>query len=221
TGFVGTLIGITLCKDNLSNKAMLYCSLAGFLSIVTGVLMIIFGAPFTTLEDFTALSNYFLKLGGQVLLVCLTLYFIEFKGRAMRFGNNFLVKFFRRWGIISLTIYILQIFEYFPRLILQLLFGSVANVNFIQNAIYGRGQEWGVIFVTYFTMLWFYFLILTWGKIQYIGSFEWGILKLQEKLFHTKSRRIQPEILLNDVQWINFSQEIQPSAKTKTTVHVP
>lgn len=222
SSFVGTMIGLTLRKPDLSSKTPLIGALIGFITMTFGVVLIVFGAPWTTIENFTALSTYFLKLGGQITLVWLLLYFVEFKEKGAKFGNNSLVKFFRTWGIISLTIYIMQIFEYFPRLLLHLMFSSVAGVNFLQNGIYGRGEELGVIFITIFTLLWFYLLILVWSKIDFIGSFEWCIMKIQSFFFKTKIKRLNAEMLLNSVQWINFmpiAQTIPEKASlTKTPI---
>lgn len=207
TSFAGSMIGLTLANPDIHKRTPLIGILIGFLLLVFGVILIIAGAPWTTIENFAALSTYFIRFGTQLMVIWFFLFLIEFRAKGEKFGNSSIVKFFRQWGIISLTIYVLQIFQYFPRAILHLLFHSPSGINFLQDNAIGKGAELNIVLVVIFTILWFYLVILLWGKVNYLGSFEWIIIKIQSTFSKAKERRLNPEIILNQVKWISFGQK--------------
>ncbi|NHJ85643.1 MAG: DUF1624 domain-containing protein [Asgard group archaeon] len=211
TPFAGAMIGLTLAKSDVKIRAPLFGILIGFglfvLGIIYTIINIKLGLRWTTIERNASVSTYLLRLGFQIMVVCACLSLIEFRGRGARFGNRSIVKFVRFWGIISLTMYILQLYEYFPRWLLTIIFKPYTGIDFLNQNFIPKGSELLLLFSALFVILWFYILQWLWSKIHYIGTFEWCILKIQEVIFKTKKSRLNTNIILHQVEWINFGKQ--------------
>lgn len=207
TSFIGTMIGLCLANPKITKKTPLWWIISGLGFMILGGLLIGFNAPFTTIEVNAALSTYFIRLGGQIMVIWAVLYFIEFNKRGEQFANNVIVRFFRLWGIVSLTIYLFQIFVYVPRLLQQVIFGGVFNINFMDDHVIPRGQELLIVLTLVFVLVIFHGIIYLWSKINFIGSLEWSITQLQNiTLPRTQQKRKKFDVnqLMNNVHWIAF-----------------
>ena len=219
TSFAGTMIGMTIATPENKRFAPLIGTIIGLLIMVTGVLMIAFGAPWTTIENNVEVFTYLLRLGGQIIFVWAFLYFVEFRGRGEKFANRSFVKFIRRWGTISLTLYCMKIFEFVPRLIMQFLFGEISGRNFMKYRIYGFGEELGVLFAVIMIVAMYNLVLVVWEKINFVGSFEWFIAKVQSKLFHTNMKNINDILDSDKVKWIAFIPQVElPTTSTDIPV---
>ena len=204
TSFAGTMIGLTLANPGKVRLAPLYGILIGLLSMSTGVILIAVGSPWSTIEINTEVSTYLLRFGGQIIFIWAFLYFIEYRGRGDKFANRHFVKFIRRWGVLSLTLYCMKIFEYIPRLIMQLLFGTISGKNFMKSKIYGNGEELGLIFAVILIVSMYHLVLVVWEKVNYIGSLEWTISKVQSKLLTTDMKQIVDLLDSEKIYWVNF-----------------
>ena len=118
--------------------------------------------------------------------------------------------------MISLTVFWLEIYDLLPKFFLNIFFGSVTGINFLEHA-FGYGQLIYAALVAVFSMLWYDVLIRIWGKINFIGSFEWFMIRLQSFVSKQElSSRLNVDLMLNRVQWINFVDTID--TKTDETI---
>lgn len=210
TAFTGVMLGLTIAKPDVTKKATKWGLLIGLgvfiLGIIYSIINIRFGFRWTIMERTTSLSTYLIRLGAQIMISFCVIRVVEFRGRGEIFANRRIIKFLRFWGVISLTVYIIQIFELFPRWLLTVIFRPFTGINFLEENIIPQGSELLLLFVGIFSVMCFYYLQKLWSKIYYIGTFEWMILKLQQLLFKTDKIKIDADVLMNKVQWINFGE---------------
>jgi hypothetical protein len=210
TTFCGAIIGLVLARPEVNRKEAGIGILIGFCIFVLGIIYTVinihFGLWFSTIERIPSVSTYLLRLGTQVMTIWAFMYFIEFRGRGDIFAQRKIVSFIRFWGNISLTIYILQIFELFPRWILTIIFKPMTGINFLQENFIPQGSEILMVFVVIFTLYCFYYLQRLWSRVNYVGSFEWLISAIRKRLLGTKK---MPKISLyiKEIDWINFTQQ--------------
>ena len=207
TSFAGSMIGISLAKPNQRRLFPLWGALGGLTSILTGVLLGVFGVPYTFVSTPPAIPTYLVHLGGQVCVIMIFLELVEFRGKGTKFGNRKIVKFFRKWSMVSLTVFVFDLYFYVPRLFLSLILNNFTDYNVLNDNIFTgiEGLPW-VILVSFVVMLFYYILIWLWSKINFIGTFEWMLIKLQGLLTRQKSERLNVDLMMNKINWINFPQ---------------
>jgi len=208
TAFAGSMIGLVISQPQPSKKLPRYGTAIGLSSMILGGVLIAIGMPFTIFDQRPSLTSLLIQLGGQVLVVMLFLRLVEYRGKAAQFANNRFVRYIRKWAMISLTVFWLEIYDLLPKLFLNITFGSATGINFLGNS-FGYGQLVNTVLVAVFSLLWYDLLIRIWGKFNFIGSFEWFMIRLQS--FASKqemSSRLNVDLMLNKVQWINFVEAV-------------
>ncbi|MHA1347376.1 MAG: hypothetical protein ACTSO3_13330 [Candidatus Heimdallarchaeaceae archaeon] len=216
SSFMGSLIGMLLANPKPPKKILLWLSLIGVLMIASGVILIVLGLPFTFLEQPPAITTYLLRLGGQVCLLMVLLALIEFRGKGKTFANRRIVKFFRRWSILSLTIYSLHILELLPRWVLSLILQKQPGYNFMEEGIIGRGQELWMFLAIAYILLFYELVVRLIIKFKMKGSFEWLLVKLQNLFKEVKSSKIVSDLLGNEIEWINYKNGNDQDNSTKS-----
>ena len=206
SGFMGALIGMIIANPKPTKRILLWFSLAGVAMIAIGVILIVVGLPFTFLEQPPAITTYLLRLGGQICLVMSLLAIIEFRGKGKTFANRRIVKYFRRWSILSLTIYSLHILELLPRWILSLILYKIPGYNFMEEGIIGRGQEHWMFLAIIFVLLFYELVVRILIHFKMKGSFEWIFIKIQSLFKGIKSSKITSDLLGDEVEWIGFER---------------
>ncbi len=204
SSFIGALIGMLLADPIPPKKILLWLSLVGVLMIIAGLILIVLGLPFTFLEQPPAITTYLLRLGGQVCLLMTLLALIEYRGKGKTFANRRIVKFFRRWSILSLTIYSLHILELLPRWILSLILQKLPGYNFMEEGIIGRGQELWMFLAIAYILLFYELAIRLFIQFKMKGSFEWLLVKVQALFKGVKSSKIISDLLGDEIQWISY-----------------
>ena len=204
SSFMGALIGTILANPKPTRRILLWFSLAGILMIATGVILIVAGLPFTFLEQPPAITTYLLRLGGQVCLLMTLLATVEFRGKGSTFANRRIVKYFRRWSILSLTIYSLHVLELLPRWILSLILQKRPGYNFMEEGIIGRGQEHWMFLAIIFILLFYELVVRLFIHFKMKGSLEWVFVKIQTLFKGIKSSKIASDLLGDEVQWISY-----------------
>ncbi len=205
TAFVGAIIGLFLANPRSSRKFFRIGFLAAAGSIAAGALLIVAGMTFTAFHR-PALTNHLLQLGGQIFAVLIPLRLIEFRGRAQKAGNSKFVVFIRRWAMVALTVYALEIFDIFPEWTLNLILGKITGLNFFER-IFNLNQLPLAMAVAVYSVFWYYLLLLLWGRFNYKGSFEWLLIQIQSMVSKQKSQRLNVNLMLKKVEWINFKLE--------------
>jgi len=204
SSFMGALIGMLLANPKPQKRTLLWLSLVGVLMITAGVILIVLGLPFTFLEQPPAITTYLLRLGGQVCLLMTLLALIEYRGKGETFANRRIVKFFRRWSILSLTIYSLHILEILPRWILSLILQKLPGYNFMEEGIIGRGQELWMFLAIAYILLFYELVVRLFIHFKMKGSFEWLLVKLQNLFKGVKSSKIVSDLLGDEIEWICY-----------------
>ena len=205
TAFVGAIIGLFLAYPRSSKKFFRIGFLSAAGSIVIGAILIISGMTFSAFHR-PALTNHLLQLGGQLFAVLIPLRLVEFRGRAQKAANSKFIRFMRRWAMVALTVYALEIFDIFPEWILNLFLGKITGLNFFER-IFNFDQLHLALAVAVYSVFWYYLLLLLWGKFNYKGSFEWLLIQIQGLVSKQQSQRLNVDLMLKKVEWKNFKLE--------------
>lgn len=217
TSFAGSMVGLTLAKPKPPKRLP---AIGGGISLsLMGI-----GGLFLALGFFTmnnnrpALGNYLLMLGGQLGALFFFLWLMEYRGKSEQVANRRIVKHFRLWGMASLSIYCLSIFELLPRWFLGAFINLVFSeeVNLLQSSLYGYGQEYLAILVALYVMLAFELLVFLWSKFNFKFSFEWFIIRLSSLGTGSISQRLNVDLMMNHVQWINIKELLAKGIHPRT-----
>ena len=205
TSMIGSMIGISLAKPKPPKRFPLKAGLASIFLLGLGVILVVSGVRFTFVEKPPAIPTYLIDLGGEVGLVTLCLWLFEFRGKATKFANNRIVKHFRLWGMVSLSIFCLDLYVFAPRAFLQLIVGRFTSFNFMHDDIFVgiEGLAW-VLLVSFVVIAFYELLLWLWKRINFTCSFEWFMIRLQSLLTKKKSIRLNVDFMMNKVHWINF-----------------
>ncbi|MBN1329032.1 MAG: hypothetical protein JXA54_06120 [Candidatus Heimdallarchaeota archaeon] len=210
TAFIGVLIGLSLAKSKPIKRFPLVGGLTGL--GISGFVGIFAALGFFSLSNHRPpIGNYLIMLGIQVCFIFFFLWTVEFRGVAQKFGNNRVVKHFRKWGMISLTIYTLEIFELFPRFIVQSFYNLIFSndINLMIGGTFSKGEEYKALIFAFIAILFFEFLIFLWSKISFIFSFEWFITTLTKALSKQPTYRLNYHMMMNHIKWIDFKELIR------------
>ncbi|MHA1342031.1 MAG: hypothetical protein ACTSRZ_07735 [Promethearchaeota archaeon] len=196
--FFGVWIALMIVDGKIIKKdldSILYFSLILFLAgMVCGVLEIGVSYEF---------ADFLMPLAGSFLVMVMLLYFIEVRGKGEKFAKK--TKFFRRFGIVTLTLWCLQWVAIFPLFILQSIVNAIIgqNVGFLEGPFYNGGlngwELWGTLI---FVFLFFHLILYLWGKVNFIGSFEWITAKLMSRERKDAAERLNLSSTLYNVESI-------------------
>ena len=206
SSFMGTLIGMLLASPKPLKRMLVLFSAIGLLMIAIGVVLIVVGQPFTFLEQPPALSTYLLRLGGQICLLMSLFAIVEYRGKGEKFANRRLVKYFRRWSILSLTIYSLHVLELLPRWILSLILKKIPGFNFLNEGIISRGQEHWMFLAIIYVLLFYELVVRLFLHFNMKGSFEWILVKFLSLSKSVKSSKIVSDLIGDKIEWIDYSE---------------
>ena len=192
------MIGIGLAMPTRPKKMPLFLILGNLAIFLIAIVWILIGGLDITFER-PNMPYYLILLGVQLFCVVLMLLLIEFRGKAQKFGNRKVVVYLRRWSIIALTIFALQIWSLVPRALL--------NPFFDLNLMHERfpKDQFGIVFIfAVVTVLVYDVLIWVWGKVNFAYSFEWFITKFSARSAKHKAIRLNFKEMKYDIEWINF-----------------
>lgn len=196
TAFIGTMFGMVLSQDNPNMKFPRYGMLTGVFCIILGIVLILLGINAETPINFRQEVPWFLiALGGQIFAVSFFLWIVEFKGHINSF--KYLSTFWRRWGMMALSIYCLQIIDYPLKILVYLISGEKAHVK------ESLSFEWS-LFMVILTIIWFDLILRIWARYDFKYSFEWIIVQLTTKSRGMKSKRTQVKAVIHDVEPIIY-----------------
>lgn len=209
TAFVGAIIGLVLALPAPPIKLIKIGTIGGILSIILGSVLIAAGIPFSIMNERTAMTTELIQLGGQILVVMLFLRMIEFRGRGEKFANRKVVRYIRKWSMITLSIFWLELYDIFPKWTLNLLLGKKTGLNFF-NRIFGYGQLTLAFLVAVYSILWYDVLIRLWAKVNFKYSYEWFLLQFQKLGAKTYTPRLNVDLILNKTKWVSFVEVKEP-----------
>jgi hypothetical protein len=213
SSLMGSLIGMLLANPQPPKRMLVWFSIVGLILISVGVVMIVIGQPFTFLEQPPALSTYLLRLGGQICLLMAMFAIVEYRGKGEKFANRRIVKYFRRWSILSLTIYSLHILELLPRWFLSLMLRNRSKYNFMEEGIIGRGQEHWMFLAILFVLLFYELIVRLFVLLKMKGSFEWVLVKMQNIFSGISSTKITSDLIGDEIIWIGYNKPCNGNLK--------
>ncbi|MHA1198442.1 MAG: heparan-alpha-glucosaminide N-acetyltransferase domain-containing protein [Candidatus Heimdallarchaeaceae archaeon] len=172
-------------------------------------------APY--ISNFAWLWQFLFTNGFSIMLVMITIYLVEFRGRGSHFAKK--TRYVRRYGIIAFTNYNNQWLYWLPPAFIPLIFGLNS---------YDR-MLWGGTLLMVLTSILFYTIILyAWGLVNYRFSFEWlmrsiGYLLLPiRRTKELKAKKwwqkgdIDVKGTIRNGDWINIVEENEAYHKAKT-----
>ncbi|MCG3256130.1 MAG: DUF1624 domain-containing protein [Candidatus Heimdallarchaeota archaeon] len=199
TSLVGVGFGIVLAMEKPPKRLPLWGLL---ITIILGVI----GGITATFMHFDinferpTFPFFFMLLASQVGLMTLLLWLVEFRGKSQKFGNNIIVKYFRIWGVLSLSIFVLQIYHLVPYAIFNPAFKTV---NLLSGQ-FGQGGEYWVLLLAFVTVLFFDLIVWIWARFNFVLSFEWMIQRLSSLSTKEKPDKLNFKKILNEVEWIDY-----------------
>ncbi|MBD3190229.1 MAG: DUF1624 domain-containing protein [Candidatus Heimdallarchaeota archaeon] len=207
TSFAGSMVGLALAKPKPPKRLP---AIGGGISVS----LMGFGGLFLALGFFTmnnnrpALGNYLLMLGGQLGALFFFLWLMEYRGKSKQIANRHIVKHFRLWGMASLSIYCLAIFELLPRWFLSSMINLIFSeeVNLLKSSLFGYGQEYLAILVAIYVILAFELMVFLWSKFNFKFSFEWFIIHFTSLGTGSVSQRLNVDLMMNHIHWINIKE---------------
>jgi len=204
TGLVGSMLGLTLGSEKPVKKLVKKWVYVSLLLIASGISLYLIGLPMSISMRPTT-PSYLMQLGGQLGLITLLTYLVEYKDKGKEFANKKIVRLFRRWGMVALTIYTLEIFDLVPSTFLNLILGKATKVNFLEN-VFGFEKIYLAMIVGIHSMIWYEVMLRLWSKINFKWSMEWILLKIQYTFSKQKSRRLDVNYVLNNVEWMGLKE---------------
>lgn len=214
SAFIGAIIGLCLAKPKPIEKLPLIGGLSSVGITLFGGLFIALG--FVSFDNTRPpIGNYLVMLGVQLCSLFLLLWLVEYRGKSQKFGDNIIVKHFRLWGMVSLSLYVLQILELFPRWFFGVFFNLIfkTNINAVPGGVFGQGQEFIAIFFAFISILFFELVVFLWSRINFIFSFEWFIVRITGLLTKRPSKRLNVELMMNEIEWLNYKERIKQKHK--------
>lgn len=210
TAFIGAIIGLCLVKPEKIKRFPLIGGLSGVAIIGLGVLLV-FLTSFTFGTTRPPIGNYLFMLGGQLCTLFLLLWLVEYHGKSQKFGNNPVVKHFRLWGMVSLTLFTLDILDLFPRWLFGIFYNLIfsTDIRTVSGHVFGQGQEHIALLYALASLLFFEIIILLWSRVNFFLSFEWCIVCFVGLITGKPSRRLDVESIMNKVKWINYKEIVQ------------
>jgi len=183
---MGAILGIALAREESPIKISLYCLIQGIIWFTIGMIglsslgginpsNIYLNTTHALLED-----NYrqYAQLGTVFFYFLAALLLFDFIPPEKQIKRTRYFKWLRRFGMISLTVYIFDsMFTASFRQVLNL----IPFLSGWNESMFGV-----ILFGTFLMIIWGFFAYL-WEKINYKFTVEWSILKIIEKLSGKKS----------------------------------
>lgn len=209
TAFIGAMIGYTLAYPRKAKKLPQVGIIFGSMLIISGISLILAGFSFSLFGERPSVPTYLIQLGGQLILVMIMFTQIDFKNRGKQFAEIPFVRFCRRWSMVSLTVFSLQIMEIIPRWFISILIRPFYQINLLDDQVLSGWGLLGVLGIAILVVYFYDFILKLWAKIGYRGTLEWLIIFLQKKGSKQTSHRLDVTMMLDEVEWIRYGELIE------------
>ncbi len=204
------MLGITLARPKNPKKIVIRGGLSiMFLLSLISFLLIYFkvanNLPATIFSKPPEIPTYLILTVGQIGVLILTLSLIEFRGKGEKLAHNPFVRNLRLWSMISLSIFLFDVFELLPRAILTLVLGNFIGLDFMSGSIFtGQiGLLWASL-LGLFVLSFFQLFVWLWSKIEFKFGAEWIMIRIQTLVTKQKSKKLDFENMMNEVEWVSF-----------------
>ncbi len=200
--FFGSAIGIILSKEKKTQKDFRIAYIFSGVMMLVGVVIVvaqIFMGIFVFNPGFHIHPTWFIffNTGVQIILIVSIIRGVEYNPKLNQERWLKWTLYFRRFGMVALTVYMYNMVEGLARNIIHWIFGA-DTVNMIDRMQAPLG--WTLLMIAILMIIWTA-IIFFWEKIKFIGTWEYIIrsirgaitgapisledpLNLQEKLYH-------------------------------------
>ncbi len=197
---LGALIAYKFTTEGIKKKflnKLVYFSI--FLQIMGIAFAYLESQGFSRIQDYK-LGLFLQVCSGAILFILFFIYFFEIRGtqRTIKFS-----KFWRRFGIFTLSIWCLQWLIIFPAWLVQVILNWISGtwVQFSESPLINNGLNlWQFSLALVFIIGFYYGILLLWEKIHYIGSFEWMTIKLISASHKGAKNRLNMDLSLHAVE---------------------
>lgn len=205
---LGAMLGIDLAADKVDQKLPSKYNKIAFLVLILGTLVafltefLVYGKLNLELSPHSAFIQTILD-GIELFILIAVIKKIEFNPKVDIEKIKKRTKFARQFGMVSLSIFVLQIFiEYPVRILAWLISGK--SINFLARQ--KVDDLFLVIFVSAICILAYYLVVLLWEKVKYVGSFEWLMGKVAGLLTGKRGAvtRLDPAEVVDNPEIIRF-----------------
>lgn len=177
--FIGSIIGFTISSGNIDKKFIKSMGNKALLMFFIGTIIRSLGVGLSLPFDEYNVPEFLVTTGGSLILMLLVIYYIDFRGKGDKFAKK--TTFFRRFGIMTLTLWCIQWLVVIPVYIVQTIANLITHTseNWLDGPILNEGLNGYQLIGLVFIVIMFYHLILwLWQKVQFKGSLEWITVKL-------------------------------------------
>ncbi|MHA2169726.1 MAG: hypothetical protein ACXAB7_07510 [Candidatus Kariarchaeaceae archaeon] len=171
SAFIGAVIGISIVRPDHPKHFPSKLLGAGICVKIIAVSLHLLGFTFYPFVRYN-FYWYLFTVGGQLMVLALAVYILEYNH-----GSSFMLKnttLFRRWGMVSLTIFIFQILS-FPVMIVFALLTPWDTLDFQQLNL------WQSLIVAIVVMIYWDVCIRYWSRYKFKYSLEWLFLNIMSR----------------------------------------
>jgi uncharacterized membrane protein len=210
---IGNIIGDFLSQDSPPRNFPRYGFITSGVFVISGIVMLFVGHyEFNFWGEDEPTWLYLIFTGFQLFVVFLFLRFREFNPKPASRKISKLVRMFLRWSHVSLTIYILEPLDIFPRLLMTWITGQDFAWFFKITNIF---WAFGMIFIL---LIFWDLIIRLWEKGHFIGSWEWIFAKFNSWIMKSPLDSKDPlniHGLIYNIEPINYIPEIEKNLEGK------
>lgn len=208
---LGAMLGIELASDKVEPKILSKFNKKALFVMIPGTIIaflteyLVYGKITFSLAPHSAFIQTLLD-GMELLILIAVIKRIDFNPKADMEKIKKNTKFARRFGMVSLSIFVLQIFIEYPiRLLAWLISGQTVNFLARQKI----DNLFLVIFVSFICIFAYFLVVKVWEKVKFVGSFEWLMGKIAGLLTGAKGSvtRIDPAEVLDNPEPVIFIEK--------------
>lgn len=144
------------------------------------------GAALNLFLSSSTISGFLFMNGGALWLAKMVLYRVEYKQKTEKFARR--TVFFRRFGMVTLTLWSFQWVIAFPIYLIQFISGW--------NVVNGGLNGYQTMFVMFLITMFWHVILWRWERVDFRYSFEWLMVRLMSKSKEEAGRRMKVQEVL-------------------------
>ncbi len=186
---IGAILGNNLAQENPKRKITGIGMIAGGVIIIIGVIFLILegdimGAIVGVTETVHPPWFFCILTGLQFIIICWWLRAYEFNPKRDMAKFTKRTRFFRRWGLVSLTLYLLQ---YYIQYLCLWLGELITGISFTTR--WGVDNFLPVIIMMVIVVGVWDLVFRVWEKLKFIGTFEWQLTSLTAVILNPRGEK--------------------------------
>lgn len=197
TSIAGTMIGLVLSQEHVPADLPKYGLRVSATFFASVIIAVIFGYNLQLNFHTPDVMYVLFELSGQLFVIFIFLHYFEFGGRAQQLKSK--STYFRKWGMVALTIYFLQPIEFIPRYLVTKFLGWPALVD---NELTVTQT---LIVVALVLILW-QIILETWGARNFLWSFEYFLLSWLKGNRGEIPDRLRVDEIITNVEVVSYSR---------------